>query len=216
MKYINPKEVCSFFETLNNSLIKYVLIKNNGNYLPDKLPYLKDIDILVHPENRLLFYKLMRENGFVSNPYYAVRRKNGYIFLYPMDDGDWFTKNKVIVEVFYQINVHALRKNAIIPLDESINQSIWNNRVWNSEKNWWQVDDKNLIVYLLARAIFDKKEFNSIYIAEIKHRKNLLNEEDVIKKLYLVFFRFTDRLIYLVENERYSEIIHEYIKFSDY
>lgn len=216
MRYINPNIVKSFFDMLNYSKIYYLLIKNNDDFLPDKLPYLKDIDILVHPKDKLLFHSVMKQNGYLFNPYFGMRRKNGYTFLYPMDDGDWFVKDKMIIEAFYQLNVHALKENTFLPLDEEINKNIWRKRRWNSDKQWYCMDEETLFVYLIARSVFDKKGFSLTYKNEIKKGYHLLQDKNVVSQLKLVFFKYTDRLIKLLEEEKFDEIISDYLQFCDY
>lgn len=216
MSYIDSIKVRSFFDMLNNSEICYLLIKNNDDYLPDRLSYLKDIDILIHPKDKSLFHKVMKQNGYLYNPYFGISRRNGYTFLYPMDDGEWFVKDKMIIEVFYQLNVHALEDNTFLPLDEKINNNIWINRKWDNDKRWYCMDEETLLVYLIARSIFDKKEFTQTYRNEIKKRFYLLHEKNVINQLKLIFFKYTDKLIYLLEKEKFDEIIPSYLQFCDY
>ena len=58
--YQKRKNVKDFFELLNSSGVRYVLIKNIHNELPGHLAIGKDIDILVEERDKLKFRFLMK------------------------------------------------------------------------------------------------------------------------------------------------------------
>ena len=216
MKYINSDWVNSFFNMMNASELRYVLLKNANDALPHKLPLKKSINILVHPDNRLNFFKLMKKNGYFNNPFYGIKRSNGYIFLYPMNDGDCFIKNKMNIEVFYQLNIHAMQKGYILPLDKKIQVSVWDNKVFNHDKSWWELGGYDLLTYLIVRSIFDKHNFSDRYIEAIEQKKYLLHDKEVLDRLSLIVFKFAPRLVELIEQAKYSQILNEYIGYSEY
>lgn len=213
---IEKTKILEFFKMMNASGCRYLLLKNIGNKLPDNLQEASDIDILVHPEDKNLFYGLMKKNRFLRNPYAAVNRLNGYVFLYPMEEGDWFIKDKLIIEVFYEVSVRALKTSSLLPLDRFLVNKIWENPRWD-EKNSWYLPDTNIeLVYLISRCVFDKKEFQQEYIKEIEKYKKFLYTEEVVEMLKLVFFKFTDTLIKMIDKGEYSQIVSAHLRFVDY
>ena len=72
-------------------------------------------------------------------------------------------------------------------------------------------------IYLcIIRSIFDKQYFKQEYISDIESKKFYLKSESVKYKLSKVFFKYTERLIYMLEQNRYDEIFKDYITFSNY
>jgi hypothetical protein len=118
--------------------------------------------------------------------------------------------------IYRRLSCKSLTPRVWIPLDKKIQQSVWDNKIFDKEQNSWRMDDKNLLVYLLARCIFDKRIFSDLYIKEIENHKNLLNDDYVLEALHLVFFNFTPTLMKLLKIDMYKKIINEYISFKEY
>ncbi len=64
--FVDAEKVRFFFDLMNSSNIDYVLIKNIREELPNSLPDGKDIDILVKPESKILFEKVMKKYFFLK------------------------------------------------------------------------------------------------------------------------------------------------------
>ena len=103
-----------------------------------------------------------------------------------------------------------------IPLDNFIQDYIWKNRVWDENNLWWIADDRIVLLYLIVRSIFDKKIFRKTYIQEIELRNNFTKDYQFLKLCKPVFFKYTDRLIKLIELKKYDEILEDYQHFCDY
>lgn len=215
--YICKKTILEFFELLNKKGLRYVLIKNINDELPDMLVDGKDIDILVHPDDYTKYKIVMADNDF-SMIFHPEGYKYGWLFLYGVKEFVKFKSIKTGLEVdaCFQICTKSINMNAWIPLDKAINASIWKNKVWDEKNHWWIMDDKNLVVYLITRCVFEKELFSSKYIYEIDKRKYLLENIECIKKLNLIFFSFTEELIKLIKNDDYEKICNTYIQFTKY
>ena len=219
MKYIEKNLILSFFEELTNSNIEYVLIKNIDNELPEKLQDGKDIDILVKQEDKEKFEKFMIQQGFIKRiP--PLGRKNGWNFAYQLPEYQFWQKEKVdcifYIDASFKLSCKSLTPKTWIPLDDKINIEIWKNKVFDKKNNWWIMDNQTILIYMIVRSIFDKQEFKAGYIIEIEKRKSLLEEENTRFKLSKIFFKYTDRLIYLIKKGQYEDIIIDYFTFVDY
>jgi len=53
---VNGEEIKGFFRLLNSKNIKYLLIKNDGNLIPNAVADGKGVDILVHPKHYDYFF----------------------------------------------------------------------------------------------------------------------------------------------------------------
>lgn len=214
---IHSKQVIlSIFEKLNNSGIEYLLIKNIGDELPNKLSIDKDIDILVRACDKNKFKKLISTLGGIEmiHPY---GQWSGFETLYGTEFPKmYYLPSRLMLDVADSLCVKCLNVDAWIPLDMQINASIWLDKVWNSCLQCWQIDDRNLICYLIARCIFDKCSFSEKYIHEIEKRKHLLDEEVVQEKISSICFGFTDSLIDLIKQDNYDKCYEKYIKYNNY
>lgn len=217
--YIERSEIMDFFSIMNTSGIDYVLIKNIGNELPDYLEDGKDIDILVREAQMVEFGEFMRNHKFreLTPP---NGRKNGWNFAYQLPEYQFWQKEginqRLYIDASFKLACKSLTPQTWIPLDKKINEDIWKKRVFDESKNWWIMDDKTLCVYLIVRSVLDKHEFKAVYVDDLEQMKNLLDDEEVRMKLRTVFFKFTEKLIVLLKEKRYSEIYYEYITFIEY
>lgn len=217
--YIDEKLIKEFFSTLNSSDVEYVLIKNIANELPYKLKNGKDIDILVNKNSFDCFESLMHGIGFqkITPP---KGRTNGYAFGYGLKEYTFWEKRQeeqvLYIDVFEKLSCLSLTPKMWIPLDDVINQSVWQNKVFDDKNDWFIMADEDILIYMIVRSIFDKQEFKDVYIHDIEVKKSYLDNENVKFKLEKVFFKYTDRLIYMLKQCRYDEIIKDYITFCDY
>lgn len=218
-KYISRTLVEEFFQILNKNEIEYVLIKNIDNELPSALKDGKDIDILVNYASEDHFMKIMANNGFLKRiP--PLGRENGYTFGYKLPEYQFWqkgnTKETFYIDASFKLMCKSLTPYYWVPLDNIINDRIWVEKVWEEELHCWRMDDKSLIVYLLARCVFDKRTFSEAYIKEIEVRKELLTDDTVKEMLKTVFYKYTDSITKYVLDKKYEDIIPNYFKFTDY
>jgi len=216
--YIPQQYIDGFFKMLHQQPINYVLIKNNDNELPSKLLDGKDIDILVHPDDKIKFEISMKGNYHTHTP--PLGRANGWNFGYGLPEYQFWRKDdteyNLYIDASFALCCKSLVPKTWIPLDRKINESVWVNKIYDEQNGFWKIDERNLLVYLIVRCIFDKKHFSDIYILEIEKRINLLTDSYVGEALGLVFFKFTPNLITLINNKNFESIIKEYISFMEY
>lgn len=215
--FVDRKNVFKTFKLMNDNNVDYVLIKNNSNYLPDELPaFEKDIDMIIKPDSFEIARHLLYKNGFVerAHPY---GYDEGYTCLYGMKQPLFIThKNGICLDISGELCCKTIQGKMWIPLDRAIQKSIWKNKYFDSSLQCWRMDDKNLFVYLVVREVFDKGGFDPKYKTEIEKRIDLIQDNDVISKLNLVFFKFTEKLINLISQKQFDLILPSYISFDEY
>jgi len=219
MNYIKIEHIYSFFKVLNENEITYALIKNIGNELPDKLPNGKDIDIVVLEENREKFEILMAGANFYKTSH-PLGIENGYEFLYGLQEFQFWKLNDATADLYvdasFALSCKGLLPQTWIPLDKKIQERIWRMRVWDAENNWWILDAETRFVYYLVRCIFDKQIFSEKYIYEIEKTYPIVDKVVIRELLQVIFFKYTDRLLQLIEERKYEIIRADYIRFRDY
>jgi len=217
MKYINPDEIKDFFSLMNDNDINYVLIKNIAKELPCSLKDGKDIDILVHPDSKARFEEAMIKGNFDKHtPPLGI--ENGWTFGYSMPSYQfWMKKDRpftLYIDASFVLACKSLIPKTWVPLNKPINDSVWKEKVFDDKNKWWVMDDKNMLLYLLVRCIFDKKAFSDAYIDEIELRKHYMG--DIEDKLQITFIKYSPRLAEMVAAQKYGDIIQDYITFDKY
>lgn len=219
-EYLPSSLVIGFFQLLNDHDIEYVLIKNVAGELPDRLCDGKDIDILVNLSDRNKFTELMKTHGFLYRVP-PLGKDAGYQFGYQLPEYQFWQmrdiKQTFYIDASFKLMCKSLTPKFWVPLDEErINRQIWNHKVWDNLLRCWRIDDKILLVYLLARCIFDKKRFSPAYIATLEPLRPLLWDVEVIAMLETLFYRFTPLLQDFLQQREYGQICHAYLTFQDY
>ncbi|MCM1303078.1 MAG: hypothetical protein NC305_08480 [Lachnospiraceae bacterium] len=218
-KYIDEHLIMSFFEALNGSGVKYVLLRNTGGELPAQLRDGKDIDILVCHEDIDEFMRFMEQENF-QKKIHPVGKLAGWKLAYQMHDFLFYKKRKspykFYVDVSQELCCHSVMPNVWIPLDRKIQEDAWQYRRYDHEKGWWCLDERTELIMYLVRAVLDKQQFSSGYVENIKLRCYLLDDVTTRERLKLVFFKYTDRLTEMLKKEEYDKIITNYYKFKDY
>ena len=219
--YIDEHYILDFFGMLNKEDIKYALIKNIDGELPSRLKDGKDIDILVHIDDRERFARVMSEHNWMYRTP-PLGREAGWNFGYNLPEYQfWQYQPQKIDQIFYvdacfKLMCKSLMPKVWIPLNEPMQKKAWQEQEWNEELKCWQLGPKTLFVYLFVREVFDKHEFKDEYIQEIEKRKKYLEDDEVYELLKTVFFGFTDELIKLVKNGEYKTIVRKYITYQNY
>ena len=215
MHFYDKSLILYLFKTLDDFDLPYLLLRNTNDELPDRLPYGKDVDILVQHSNNEKFKSLLLKNEFkqIRHPFgkdkrlYGVHEFNKYQF-----------RDSLLLDINYEMVVRSLDKGQWVPLDQSMQISAWENRILVDihglrvpmlcEEDDW--------IFTLARCIFDKKLFSAWHQNFLSTSLQSINLHTVMPKLHSIFFKFSPRLVQLVQQEKYDMIISEYIAFSDY
>ena len=215
--FYNAKDIRATFQLLNDYKINYLLTKNIADELPDKLKLGKDIDLIVHIEDYEKFQAVFAHFGWqrIVHPH---GKERGWIFMYGAHENLKFRHsiNALEVDAYAELCTKSIERNAWLPLDKIVQDSIWQNKVWDAANQWWIMDDENMVIYLLTRSVFEKNCFSDAYVREIEKRKKFLTSPTARQKLEKIFFKFTDTLIEKVNGGGYEKILLSYLTFTDY
>ena len=211
---VDAREIKDFFKILNENKLTYVLIKNDEDRIPYKVNDGDDIDLLIHPDDYNNLIKILELNGY--NRLSGEAKK--YFFLYKMRDDIFVEKNGVFFHIYDKLSCVSFTNmgRSKIPLDQYIQNLIWKDKRWDCNNNWWIMDDRIILLYLIVRSIFDKKEFRKRYILEIEKREDIFDDDEFIKMVKKVFFKFSTVLIEMLKEHKYEEIHLKYQCFADY
>lgn len=205
-----------FFSNIEAAGIRYVLLRNINNELPDNYAIgKKDIDLMIHPEEREKFHKFMRKHKYVSCPH-PLDKGSGLVYLYAVYPFEFYKRGGYFFDVCYQMVCKSPNAGEYMPIDMIVNNSAWENRKKDANYGWYVLSDEDMMVHLLTRCIFDKKQFTQGYINAINKLNVSVNKSELKKRLDMVVFKFSDRLIALIENQEFASVRTEYFTFMDY
>ena len=216
MTIVPGSEIIKLFNALNDSKIRYVLLRNINGELPNQLTKGKDVDFLVHPSDKSKFRFFVETLGFkkIRHPFHL------YKFLYNLESFHFFEKKDLILDICYQIACQSLNKNekAWLPLDCVIQESFFANRVLYEENDfkYWKPCFEDELIGLIVRSVFDKRIFLDSYIETIEILFDKIKINNVSKKLNLIFFKFTPKLLDMLKLRSYDKILDQYLTFKDY
>ena len=211
---VDSEIIISFFDFLNRNNLKYTLIKNDDEVLPYSLESDNDIDFLIHPSDYDRLISLAKENGYEK----LIGESCKKYFLEQLKE-DILLKDKDCYFHFYELLSCTPLTNmgdCKIPLDSKVQAYIWEHRRWDGINNWWIMDDISILLYLIVRSVFDKKEFRAKYIREIEKRINYIHNQEFVELANTVFFGFTSKLVELIGNKQYEHVLASYISYKEY
>ncbi|MCF6775585.1 hypothetical protein L3V83_03245 [Thiotrichales bacterium 19X7-9] len=216
MTQICAQQLKNAFIELNESRLDYILLRNINNEIPLHLDLGKDIDILVKKKDEPLFIEFFKKHNYKE----VVHPLRNDIFLYGTDQFRTFKdQNNILFDLNYQVAVRSLDAGQWIPLDQILQNSAWINRRFeqiSDDFGYWSLSYEDELICLVARSIFDKKEFQVGYIKRINELIPMVDWNNVQEKFNLIFFKYTPVLIKLIKKNDYQNIIMNYLKFSEY
>jgi hypothetical protein len=215
MNYYESNAILKVFEILNFSNFPYLLLRNTEEELPDKLVKGKDIDILIQHHDREKLLKALRKHKF----YQIKHPLRSDVKLYGVHQFDMFeSPEQPLLDVNYEIAVRSLDQGQWIPLDQEIQTSSWANAqiVDIGGSSVPMLSNEDLWVCTLARCLFDKKQFSVWHQQMLSALLPSVDSVDLKKKLQLIFFKYTTRLLALARNGDYQLIYNDYMSFKEY
>lgn len=215
-EYVSYESIKSFFTLLQEHCIEYVLLRNNDEELPNQLIKTKDVDIIVMPSHAKKLHRLLLSNGW-KNGKHPWDFADNFVFLYSMTPFKMYSKNGLNIDVCYELACRSANRGEWIPLDQTIQNSVWQNRRVENDSAWkYRLSYEDELVHLLTRCIFDKKQFTTAYRQEIEKLLKLVSDTELDRRMSMVFFKFTPFLKELLSCKAYDDICVSYIEFSDY
>ena len=207
--FFSKNQVLDLFNLLNEN-VEYILLRNINNELPSRLSKKKDIDIIVKESSLDILNTILLKNKWnvIRHPYSRVP------FLYGMTPFIFYNKNGLHLDVCCQLSCRSLNKGEWFPLHMDIQKKIWKDKIAvNQPFITYMLSSEDEFVHLLTRCIFDKKSFHKDYINRIEFLLRKIDISVVKGLLELVFYKYTNRLIEMIENKRFEKIPQDYIQF---
>lgn len=152
-----------------------------------------------------------RDTIILEHPYGKLF---GYKFLYQMKPFELVKYRGIYIEIVFQLPCMSLTPKTWMPLEKRIQQRVWDNR--KSDGKITYIDDTSLLIFKICQAVFKNGYFTDETKTIINKLMGVVDVAVLRALLKEVFFLFTDQLLELVSQQRYDEIIYQYVTFCDY
>lgn len=217
-KYVSHFLIEQMVDELNEN-VEYVFLYDvqvkKANYISNG----ETVNILVKSGKERM-HSVLEKIGFIKIAH-SIFDCGHYAFLYGLERSElWQYKSSesdVFLDISYGLSCDSIMPNVRLPLDKQIQEYMWNNRIYDDETKAWLLNNESMFVLLIVRSVFDYKFFSKEHIEKIELLENNgISGQKVKELLQVVFFKFTDKLLLLLKEKRYNEIIKNYIKFMEY
>lgn len=139
----------------------------------------------------------------------------GYQFLYQVREFQLYEKDGVYMELYFQLPCMSLMPKIWIPLDRMIQRLTWSERETDPD-GVDCLDKRCLFIYRLCWAVFKDQGFSAYTRKILMENSPVLKDPVTIECLKMVFFKFTDELVELLNNGDYDQVIPAYYSFDNY
>ena len=200
---------------LNSTGCDWILLKKTENELLEDFAVVKDIGILVQSIDKESMHASLLALDFKEIPHPQRLETR----LYGVDEFRLYQSSKgVLINVNFQVAVKSLDDGQWIPLDHLIQASIW--------KNYELVSigcaivkmpsPEDLFVITIAQCIFNMRLIPDWHRGYLYDLVKCCERDSLLVRLRLVFFKFAENLLSLVEQTSFDLIITNHFSFSDY
>lgn len=167
------------------------------------------IRILLQSEEKEKIISFLKKNGWKCE-----KKKSGDKYLYGMERFLEFRLNSQLLIVCFQVACRSTLNGEWIPLDRKINVTALSNRIFIDSIPHLSVEDE--LCYLLAKDVYTEKNFSNIDQHRIEKCFGNVDIDVLMPKLEGVFFRFSDQMIKMLREKKYSFIIKSFHEFAEY
>ena len=173
-------------------------------------------DILINKKEKERIKKVCKKQGIKKCRYEAGSVSDGWMFLYGAQEPDCYMIEDITVQFRSELCCMSVMEKKWIPLDKAVQDKIWEEKVYHNQYNIPIICKKMDLVLSIIYSVFNEKEFKKQAIGYITRNIDLLNNPETKSILETEFYKFTDRLIYLIREKQFNKVVDEYISFSDY
>ena len=211
----NARRVIALLEEFDSSNTRYAVVRDIENALPKAYLGDRDVDIIIHPEDKFRAAELLQTNGWlkVLHPY---DNKRDFVFLYRMDRFEFYVKGNAKLDICYQLACRSTNAGEWVPLDQEIQESVWLRRERDGAKCCYVLDPIDECVHLLARAFFDKRVIPQGYRERISDLFLKVGEAALSERLRLVFFSAAPVVVSVIKEDDFDMLHQRVLSFVDY
>lgn len=200
------KLIKTTFEKIDEFSEGNFLVLRNFDHIPNQSSHQNDIDVLCPIDIR----KPMTDLGYKYH-----LDKNEY--LYEAKPHTHFTNNSI--DVHFDVVEGLYYKSLADPkIFVNINEQVVTLMLQRKEKTskcWmYQPAPVDLLFHLICHSIFDKRTVTDRYQDQINSLYAQCDKEDLRELAKMVFFKFTDRLMEILDTKSLKDLFNQYRTFG--
>tara|TARA_B100000212_G_scaffold334073_1_gene304308 strand:- start:330 stop:962 length:633 start_codon:yes stop_codon:yes gene_type:complete len=193
--------------------IEFLVLRNHED-IPNKISIDNDLDLLVKADCNKKLIKIMQNYSF--KVHIEKFSSNEYLYKSLPHIHFYNFKNNIHFDVVNNLSYKSPNNNEWVSVHEEIQKSIWENRLKTNYFWFYKPSIQDELIHLICHCLFDKKSFNNKYKGRIEELISKCDEVNLRNHLELIFFKFTDKLISILNNGKFDNINQEYFSFSNY
>lgn len=186
-------------ETLKKAGIAYALLDEKD----------KNVRILISEKDRRSIITLAGNVGWKR-----IKDKSGDLYLYGMQRFLYYSAGAVTLTVCCQLACRSTLNDGWVPLDRKINEEALAR--CRKENDVMRLGKEEELCYLLAKCVYTDKCFEKEDIERIESCFSGTEKTNVLPKLEGIFFRFSERMLEMLEKKEYEDIIGALWRFAEY
>jgi hypothetical protein len=188
----------------------------NDAFAKDNIPFAlldeetADVRIFVAQENKACVHNSLKAAGWKEQ-----KDTSKDVYLYGMNRFLYYTKDAVRLTVCFQLACRSTLNGQWVPLDRKINSfALKNARTGATCLVELQAED--MLCYLLAKCVYTEGSFAETDKRRIKDCLRSADRAVLMQKLEGVFFKFSDSILKMIEQDEFDSIKERLWAFSDY
>lgn len=190
---------CSLFRILAKNDIEYAILDVSDSI----------INILCKAEKKKQVKQALGSDGWKR-----IKDTSNDVYLYGMDHFLYFENNGMKTVICFQIACRSTLNGEWVPLDRKINTYAMS--LIESRDGLSYLCPEDELCYLLAKCVFTKKKFSETDTTRIKNCFGRVSIEKLMPKLEGVFFRFSGKMMDMIRQGDFNNIISSLWQFAEY
>lgn len=186
-------------EALSENGISYALLDNEE----------KEVRIPISEESREAVKKLAGKAGWKK-----MKDRSGDLYLYGMKHFLYYLVENCRLIICCQLACRSTLNDGWVPLDRKINGQALSDIRIKDQICYLGAEDE--LCYLLAKCVYTVKFFKDADRKRLEEDMSTVDAAGLLPKLEGVFFRFTDKILELLHEKKYDDIITALWRFAEY
>ncbi|GEM_PF-6063712 len=152
---------------------------------------------------------------FEDNSWNKLKETPRESYLYGMEHFCYYESHGEKITVVFQLACRSTLNSAWVPLDRKINLTAIE-RITLDSNGIPRLCAEDELCYFLAKCVYTDKTFD---LQDIKRIESCFAKSDInqlMPKIESVFFRFSQKMLEMVQNKEYDHIINALWAFAEY
>lgn len=201
------------FDALQADDILFLILRS-PDYIPVNCSIKNDIDLIIHPSYIQAASKVFLQLGY--SHYRDQTTNNSHLYNSRPHDHFLISSLDIHIDVVQGLYYSSLNNDEKVPIHKKLQELIFDRRRYVQDC-WKCIPHVNdLFTHIVCHAIFDKKVLSPHYSELLNRLFPYIDKQTIEDELKDVFFAFTPTLLNYFDEGCTTDLIQNYLRFSDY